>query len=209
MIRDQRIHEYLDRVASADPTPGGGAAAAVSAATGAALVAMVARLTIGKEEFADVEPRMRELHAEAEGARAELLALADRDAEAFESVMEAFRMPKETPEGKTARSAAIQEGFRRAAAVPLEVARRSVAVLEVVAEAIEKGNPNAASDGGSAAQALSAGANCALYNVEINLGSIKDPSLVGDMTGEVANLRARAEQLLALADTACRRRIAG
>ena len=209
MIRDERIHEYLDHMASSDPTPGGGAAAAISSATGAALVAMVALLTIGKQEFADVELRMRELHDVAEGARAELLALADRDAEAFESVMDAFRMPKDTDENKAARSAAIQVGFQRAAAVPLEVARRSVAVMELVTETIEKGNPNAASDGGSAAQVLSAGANCALYNVEINLGSIKDAAMVSDMTGEVANLRARSEQLLGGADAACRERIAG
>ena len=117
------IEGFLDVLGSDAPTPGGGAVAGIAGATGTALIAMVAALTVGKKGFEGLDRRMRELIAETDKARAEFLDLADRDAHAFDGVMAAFKMPKETNEQKTARSKAIQAGYEQAAAVPMETAR--------------------------------------------------------------------------------------
>lgn len=207
MIGSEQLEVFLDRLASSDPTPGGGAVAAVSGATGAALIEMVARLTIGKEEFASAEKWMLETLATASAARADMLALADTDAEAFDGVMASFKLPKTTDTERTVRTHAIQTALAGAAAVPLEVARRSVALLELVPEAIALGNPNAASDGGSAAQTLAAATRCALYNVAINAGSLRDGEQSNAMAAESAALRARAIELVADCDAAFRARI--
>jgi len=207
MIGSESLQGFLDRLASSDPTPGGGAVAAVTGAAGAALIAMVTRLTIGKEEFAAVEPRMMETLETALGAQADLLTLADTDAEAFEGVMAAFKLPKEDDEQKAVRTEAIQEALTEAAQVPLEIAKRSVALLELVPETIAIGNPHAASDGGSAAQALAAAAHGALYNVAINVASLKDSRLAAELAAEAETLRARAGELVAGCNAAFRTRI--
>jgi formiminotetrahydrofolate cyclodeaminase len=201
------VGAFLDALASDSPTPGGGSVAALSGAAGAALVSMVARLTVGRKGFEEVDARMRELSASADAARAKLLTLADRDAEAFEKVMAAFKMPKETDEEKAERSAAIQRGFKAAADVPLEVARREVALMDLAREALENGNPDAASDGASGAELLAAATECALYNVEINVASLKDADTVRRYSEEVASLRAKAAELRAWTDTRFHERI--
>ncbi len=195
-IRERRIDAFLDVLASDSPTPGGGAVAGVAGAAGAALIEMVTNLTIGRDGYEGVAERMGAILAEAETARAGFLDLADRDASAFEGVMAAFRMPRGTEAEKAARAEAIQQGFEAAASVPLEVARRTVALMELAHEVTEKGNVNAASDGASAATMLFAGATCALFNVEINAASMKDAAAVGRMQGEVATLRSEAAALL-------------
>ena len=109
------VDGFLEVLGSDAPTPGGGAAGAIAAATGAALIAMVGRLTVGKAGFEDVDERMRALVARADVARVAFLELADRDAHAFDGVMVAFKMPKETDEQRAVRSAAIQAGYEDAA----------------------------------------------------------------------------------------------
>ncbi len=195
-IRGQEVQAFLDVLASDSPTPGGGAVAGLAGAAGAALIEMVARLTIGKNDYADVAERMGALLAEAETARAAFLDLADRDASAFDGVMAAFKMPKETGAQKAARAEAIQRGYEASASVPLEVARRAVGLMEPAREATEKGNVNAASDGASAGTILFAAATSALFNVDINAASMKDAAAVDRMRGEVATLRAEAAALL-------------
>lgn len=195
-IRGQQVQAFLDVLASDSPTPGGGAAAGVAGAAGAALVEMVARLTIGKDDYADVAERMGALLAEAETARSAFLDLADRDASAFDGVMAAFKMPKGTDAEKAARAEAIQRGYEASASVPLEVAKRAVALMELAREATEKGNVNAASDGASAGAMLFASASAALFNVDINTASMKDAAAVERMHAEVATLRAEAAALL-------------
>jgi formiminotetrahydrofolate cyclodeaminase len=160
------VAEFLETLASSSPTPGGGAVAALSAANGAAMIAMVGRLTVGKPGFEDVEDRMNGLILAADAARAEFLELADTDAHAFDGVMAAFKMPKETDEEKAARSAAIQAGYA------------------------------AASDGLSAAASLYCGALCAIANVEINASAFKDESRRVGMLDELAGLKDRADHLL-------------
>jgi glutamate formiminotransferase/formiminotetrahydrofolate cyclodeaminase len=194
--RTQRIEAFLETLASDSPTPGGGAVAALAGAAGAALVAMVANLTAGKRDYEEVDERMRAILTEVDAARDAFLQLADRDASAFDEVMVAFRMPKETDAEKAARVEAIQRGYLHAAEVPLEIARRAAPLMEFAREATEKGNVNAASDGASGAQMLFAATNCAVYNVEINAAALKDPAKAAALRDELGALRAEAAALL-------------
>jgi glutamate formiminotransferase/formiminotetrahydrofolate cyclodeaminase len=206
-IGDETVSGFLSTVASNAPTPGGGSVAAVTGAAGAALLAMVARLTIGKDDYAGVEPRMLEIAGLADDIRAALLALADRDAAAFDGVMVAFKLPKETDEERAARSEAIQRATADAAAAPLEVARRSASLIDLAPEVIERGNPNAASDGASAAAMLHAAVVAALANVEINAASLKDEEEVVRMRDEAGSLRGKAQELLRTSGAAFRARV--
>jgi methenyltetrahydrofolate cyclohydrolase len=198
-VTDERLaHLTLDRflevLGSEAPTPGGGAAGAVSGAIGAALIAMVGRLTAGKPGLEDVDDRMRALIEEADAARLAFLELADRDAHAFDGVMAAFRLPKETDQEKAARSAAIQAGYELAATVPLEIARAAVDLMTLAEDATATGNAQAASDGVSAAAHLHCAATCAIANVEINAASLKDEARRAVLLDEVAVLRGRADE---------------
>ena len=196
------VEGFLETMGSGDPTPGGGAAAAVAGAAGAALIAMVGRLTLGKPGFADLEERMQALVERADEARSDFLDLADRDAEAFEQVMSAFRMPKGSDVEKTSRAQAIQLGLEHAAGAPLEIARRAVDLMELAEDATALGNPNAASDGMTAAGLLLAAVIGARANVEINASSLKDESRRDALLEEVAGIRERAGELLEQCRTA-------
>jgi formiminotetrahydrofolate cyclodeaminase len=195
-IAEQRVDAYLRGLASGDPTPGGGAVAALSGATGAALISMVCNLTIGKQGYEDAQERMRWMLEEAEAARTELLDLADRDAAAFDGVMAAFKMPKETDAERAVRSKAIQAGYESAATVPLEIAKRTSELMELARETTEIGNVQAASDGACAGQALASAVWCATYNVEINAAALKDPAKAQALRDEVSALRASTAALL-------------
>lgn len=193
---DMTVERFLEAMASKDPTPGGGAAAAIAGATGAALIAMVGRLTLGKPGFEDLEERMRALVDRADAARAEFIALGDRDAASFEAVMSAFRMPKGTDVEKASRAEAIQRGLEHAAAVPLEIARRAVDLMELAEDATAMGNPNASSDGMSAAGMLLASVIAARANVEINASALRDEARRDALLEEVSAIRDSAETLL-------------
>lgn len=193
---DQPIGSWLDELGSGSPTPGGGAAAGVAAATGAALIAMVGHLTIGKEGFKDLDARMRAMVENADAERRTFLSLADEDAEAFESVMASFRLPKETDEEKAARTIKIQEAYEAAAAVPLQLATRAVQLMEQAEDATALGNPHAASDGYSAGSLLFAAALSAMANVRINAAGLKDQSKGQGLVDECDALRDRADALL-------------
>ena len=206
-IRAQTIDGFLEKLASDAPTPGGGAVAAVAGATGAALIAMVCSLTIDKKGYEGMWDRCRAILPEAEDARAAFLELADRDARAFDEVMTAFGLPKGTDEEKTARSAAIQHGYELAAEVPLEIARRAVALMRLAHEVTEIGNVNASSDAASGAQMLFAATSCAILNVEINAAALKDQTKVAALGGEVDALREKAAELLTAADRAFAARV--
>jgi formiminotetrahydrofolate cyclodeaminase len=206
-IATQTIEVFLEALGSDAPTPGGGAASAVEAATGCALISMVANLTIGKKGFEELEDRMRNMVTEADTARADFLRLADADAHAFDGVMAAFKMPKETEAEKAARRAAIQAGYEEAAQVPLEIAGKAVALMELAEDATAMGNSQAASDGLSGATSLYAAALCAIANVEINAAALKDPTRRAAMLDEVAALRSRADGSLKGSQTAFQLRL--
>ena len=208
-LGDLTVATFLARLGSDAPTPGGGAAGAIAGATGAALIAMVGRLTMDKQGFEDVADRMRALIERADAARAEFLDLADRDAHAFDGVMMAFAMPKGTDVEKAARSASIQAGYVQAASVPLEIARAAVGMMELAEDATAAGNPKAASDGLSAAAHLHAATLCAVANVEINAASLKDEGMRDLLLDEVAALREAAERSIGECGAAFARRLAG
>ena len=204
---EQTLGGFLGALASDSPTPGGGTAAAIAGAAGAALVAMVARLTIGKKAYLDVQESMQRIVGQAEEARAAFEGLAERDARAFDAVMAAFRLPKETDEQKSARAEAIEDSLAGAAQVPLEVARRAVGMMALALEVTETGNASAASDGVTAAHLLAAAAEGALANVEINLSGMTASGRADAIRQEVGPLRQTASSALEDADRAFRARL--
>ncbi|HEY8544452.1 MAG TPA: cyclodeaminase/cyclohydrolase family protein [Acidimicrobiales bacterium] len=206
----QALGDWLDDLASSAPAPGGGAAAAVNLAIGAALVSMVCNLTIGKPRYADHEATMRSALARAEACRAAALDLAQQDAVAFGAVSDAYRLPKGTDEEKAARRAAIQEALVGAAEVPLLTAERAVEVLDLAAGILEGANVNVVSDVAVAAAAARAALQSARVNVEINLAALDEGDVHRGLAQRLAacdvdGAAARADELV----ETVRRRIAG
>jgi methenyltetrahydrofolate cyclohydrolase len=190
MYTDVKLGEYLDALASKAPTPGGGSVAAISGATGAALISMVCNLTIGKEKFKDVEPQVQGILARAESLRADLTALVDEDMSVFGNLMIAYAMPRTTDEEKQTRTALLQERAKGSAMVPFRVAEACAAVMDLSVEAVKVGNPMAISDIGVAVLLAEAGMESAFLNVEINFNIIKDEAFVEDLKQKVASLAA-------------------
>lgn len=168
------VSAYLDRLASGDPTPGGGAAAAVTAAQGVALLSMVCNLTAGKKKFADVEHEVRSILEQCEAARCQMLVLGDRDMEVFGTIMEVYRMPKATPEESAARRVAIQSALKASSEVPFELFNRCITMLPLADRLEQIGNPNVLSDVFVGRHLLVAGLLAAKANVEVNLDGIDD-----------------------------------
>lgn len=206
-LRQLSVDELLDRLSSSAPIPGGGSAAALAGAMGAGLVAMVAALTVGREEYADVEEAVRDLGADAATVRDDLLDLAQRDSEAYEAVVGARRLPRETDDQRAARKAELNDAMRRAAEIPLETARAAAHVVKLAARIAPIGNRNAASDAGVAAQLASAAVRGAILNVRINLPYLPpESSLRAEAPAELERLQATAlaAEAAALADVASR-----
>lgn len=168
------LGDFLDRLATAQATPGGGSVAALAGALSAALVSMVAGLTVGRERFAAEEGRMVALRGRAEGLRARLEALVQADAEAFTAVMAAYQRPKDGAPEAALRREAIQTALRLATQVPLDTLDAVVEALAAVQEAAAHGNPSAASDAGVAGYLGLAAARSAALNVEINVLGLRD-----------------------------------
>jgi formiminotetrahydrofolate cyclodeaminase len=190
MFTDLPVNQFLDALASKEPVPGGGSGAALAGALGAALVSMVANLTIGKKGYESVEQDMKEVLAQSEAIRAELPQLLEADTHAYSQVMAAYRLPRGTEAEKQAREVAMQERLKGAAEVPLRIAERCAQVVAVALPAAQKGNKWAVSDAGVGALLGEAAMRSALLNVDINLASINDASYVADM-------RARTVELIA------------
>ncbi len=178
MFAELTVKDYLDQLASSSPTPGGGAAAALTGAQAAALVSMVCNLTVGKPKFADVEEIIQHTLERSEALRLALLSMADEDAEAFGQVSAAYTLPKGTPEEKAARREALQQALKAAALVPLRVMEACLEVMRLATTAAEKGNPNVISDASVAGILAHAGLLGAADNVRINLKFIKDETFV-------------------------------
>jgi formiminotetrahydrofolate cyclodeaminase len=185
MIKNQPIQQFLDALASKASTPGGGSAAAISGAMGAALVSMVCNLTIGKKNYEDVSADLTTVLAKAEGLRQRLTESVNDDIRVFNRVMAAYGLPKETDEQKAARSTELQAALQEATDVPLSCARLCYEVIELSQVAAEKGNKNVISDAGVAVLAAQAGLRSAALNVYINAGSIKDRAFVSSRIAEL------------------------
>ena len=191
---NKSLQTLLDELASAEPGPGGGTVAALSGALGASLVAMVCHLTIGKKGYENVSTEMQTILPRAEALRRKLTDLMQADTDAYRWVMNAYRLPKNTDDEKAARIHAIQAALQYASDVPLHVAELCAQVLELARVVAEKGNKNAASDGGVGALIVEAGLRGAAFNVTINLGSIADETFVQDHRARVGKLLAEAER---------------
>ncbi len=185
---EEPLKTYTDALASGAPAPGGGSAAALVGALGAALNSMVANFTVGREKFAAQEAQVQRLLAESEALRASLERLTQQDTEAYGQVAAAQKLPRDTEEQKAARREAMQEALKAAAEVPREAVRAAHRVIAVAAQLAEKGNPNLISDVGVAAKFGAAALECAALNVEINLAYIKDAGYVAAVRGEMAPL---------------------
>ncbi len=194
LYASQKEVDFLDVLADGSPTPGGGSAAAHAGAMGAGLVAMVARLSIGKKKYADVEDEMKAVLNEAESLRAKLTDAVDEDATSFDAIMQAFKLPKGTDEEKAARSQAIQDATLYAAQVPLQTATDAVHVMELALKVASVGNSNAITDGASGAAMARAALTSAGYNVRINLSSLKDKTKAEELLANLQALESKADE---------------
>ena len=191
-LADLKVTEFIDLLASDAPAPGGGSAAALEGAIGAALTAMVCGLTKGKKKFAEFNDLAVEAEVKALALKDRFVDVMDRDTEAFNVVSAAFGMPKATDEEKAARSAAIQKGLEGCTATPFEMMEIAVETLELTDSILGKSNDSAASDLGVSALSLRAAIQGAWLNVLINIGSLKNKELAEDY-------RAKGEAMLAKA----------
>jgi len=190
------MQAFLDDLASSSPAPGGGSVAALSGALGSALTSMVCNLTIGKKKYADVEEEMKKVVVQAEHLREQFTALVDRDTQAFNKVMEAFALPRETDPQKALRAAAIREATKEATLVPLEVMKHCIDALALAQTVAAKGNTNSVSDAGVGAIMLHAALEGAALNVRTNLNSLDDPEFVGWKEDELQSLRSTGTLML-------------
>lgn len=192
-IKDTAIEPFLDQLASSAATPGGGSAAAILGGMGAALVSMVCNLTIGKKKYADVEDDMKEVMAKAEDLRHRMTAMIQDDVRAFDTVMGAYGMPKDTDDEKAARSAAIQDALKMATEVPIRCCHLAREVIDLSLIASEKGNINVISDAGVGVLSAYAALRSAALNVYINAKMISDTSFVESKLSDLEGLLAGAE----------------
>lgn len=188
MLADKTIKIFLQETASNTPVPGGGSIAALSAGLASALTEMVANLTLGKKNYEDFEEEMKGIVKETSKYRQRFIEDIDRDSDSFNEVMAAFKLPKETEEEIEIRKNSIEAAMKNAALVPLEVAKNALDMMDLVEKVIEKGNKNAVTDGAVAAMMARTAVLSALYNVKINLGSIKDAEFVKKVGKEVSKI---------------------
>ena len=188
LLKDLTVAEFLEKTASGTPVPGGGSVAALGAALAASLTEMVANLTINKKGYEASETEMERLAEEARHCRDRLVKDIDRDSDAYNDVMVAFKLPKNTDDEKKKRQEAIQNALKTAASVPLRVAGNAFRILERAGKAVEGGNRNAVTDALVGAMMAKTAALSALYNVKINLTSIEDKDFVHKLSKEVKDL---------------------
>lgn len=193
MIKDTNVQTFLDQLASQASTPGGGSAAAIMGAMGAALVSMVCNLTIGKKNYAGVEGDLKQVLQKSEELRQRLTGMVADDIRVFNQVMSAYGMAKDSDEQKSARAAAIQDALKEATVVPLACAKACAEVIELSRTAAEKGNLNVISDAGVAVMAAYGALKSAALNVYINVGNIKDKDFANAMGTELESILGRCE----------------
>lgn len=192
MLTELTIKDFMSTLASDSPVPGGGSVSALSGTAACSLIAMVASLTIGKKEYAEVWAEMSEIKSKVEYISEELIAAIDEDAKCYSRVIDSYKLPKNNDEEKSARSSAIQRALTEAALIPLGVAEKASALFDYAKLVIEKGNKNAASDGAVAALMARACVLGALYNVRINAVSVKDEEVKRKLLFEADRLEKEA-----------------
>lgn len=199
MFIENSLKEYVANVASGNPTPGGGSVAALAGSLGGGLTTMVENLTVGKKAYEslsdDVKSEIAENSKEIKELTESLNNIVDEDTRAFDEVMKAFKLPKETDKEKTERSNAIQEGYRIALEVPLRSAKKCLRLLELQKVFAENGNVNAITDVGVGTLLAYTGLEGALFNVTINLGSIKDEAYKNKISTQVDDILTKGKRL--------------
>ena len=172
------LEQFIEEVASSSPAPGGGSVSAAAGALASALSSMVCRLTIGKKRFKDVEDELKQVLEKAEALKKQMQEFIIKDAESFDKVMDAFKLPKYTDEEKEKRKSAVEAATKGAIEVPLQVMEKASEALGIIKVVAEKGNPNMISDGGVSSLMARTAAEGAYLNVRINLNSIEDQDFV-------------------------------
>ena len=195
MIQEKTIQIFLDELASKSSTPGGGSAAAIIGAMGAALISMVANFTVGKKNYEAVEDEARAILARSEDLRARLTGMVKADVDVFNKVMGAYGMPKDTDEQKAKRTEAIQAALKEATDVPLACAKLCAEVITLSLPIAEKGNKGVISDAGVAVLAGYSALRSAALNVYINIGGIKDANFVQDRTKQLEAILSGMDEL--------------
>jgi glutamate formiminotransferase/formiminotetrahydrofolate cyclodeaminase len=197
----QSVDEFIASVAAPEAVPGGGSVSAFAGALAAALGSMVCGLTENRERFKSVEPRIKDLHQHLSRLQNSLHELVREDSEAYQLVMEAYKLPKDTEEQKAARGAAIQSATKKATEVPLRTATAAAQAAEWLSQLTQIGNPNARSDAAVGVQLACAALKGAQYNVLINLPGIKDPDFAEKCRTEAGDLARRAAEMLLRLDS--------
>lgn len=195
MLRDKTVKEFIYETSSESPAPGGGSIAALSAASSAALIEMVANLTIGKKGYEDVREEMENVRAKASSYKEKFINYIDEDSDSFNKIMAAFKMPKDTEKEKEQRKKEIQAAYKEAAEVPLNVGKNAFQLLELAEKIITRGNHNAVTDGAVAAMSARTAVYSAFYNVKINLGSIKDEEFVKHAKEEINLIESKLDNI--------------
>ncbi|MDY3920488.1 MAG: cyclodeaminase/cyclohydrolase family protein [Candidatus Limivivens sp.] len=191
-MKEMTLEAFAAQTASNEPVPGGGSISALAGALAAALTEMVAGLTAGKKKYADVEEEMKAVMPVMKQVREQLLVDIRRDSESFDLYMQALTLPKDTEEEKAARTQALQDGLKAAVAVPLSVARAAARILPYAKTMVTKGNATAVTDGLVATMMARTAVLGALFNVKINLASIRDEAFVAETMEEVRSLEKQA-----------------
>lgn len=196
---EKSLKDYIAEVASGAPTPGGGSVAALAASLGAALTSMVGNLTIGRKAYNELEDEIKkemdDSFKKIQKSIQVLNGIVDEDTKAFDKVMEAFKLPKETEEEKAKRAEAIQEGYKVALEVPLRCAEECLTVLRLQKVFAEYGNVNAITDVGVGALLAAAALESAILNVKINLKGIKDEEFKKKIEDKIEDMMAEGTKL--------------
>ena len=190
-FKSMPLDELLEAAASKEPVPRGGGIAAMTAASAAALVEMVANLTIGKKGYEDVEPQMKDIRQQARTLRAHYLKGIEEDALAFDGVIRAVRLPKDTPD----RAAIVQQAFKDAATIPFTLGKDIFTLLQLAAQTVQYGNAWVITDGAIAAMNARSAMRSAFYSVRINLKSIKDQAFVDTMMQAILDIEEQARHV--------------
>lgn len=193
MLKELTVAGFVAETSSDSPAPGGGSVSALAAAQAAALLGMVANLTVKSKKYEAVHEEMKKYVEELKEIELDFVEDIDRDSNSFNGVMAAFKLPKETDEEKAIRTKTIQEEYKKAANVPLQVGLKTLKLLDYAPILVEKGNSNAITDVGVGLLNLKLAIRGAFYNVKINLGSIKDEEFVAETKRQMAEALEKVE----------------
>jgi methenyltetrahydrofolate cyclohydrolase len=194
-VKDSTVEEFLAQVAASTATPGGGSVSALAGALSVALSRMVAGLARGKKGYEGVERELAEIEARGQAIQARLEALIEEDSRAYEDVIAAIRLPKDSDQDKEARVAAMQAAYRKATEVPLETMERCIEALELAEAAVKKGNRSATTDAAMAILLAESAIRGASLNCAVNLASIRDESFRSQAEDRVEKLLKRADEI--------------